>query len=324
MSRSDLGDARQFAVDLHVPERRFGILPVTDELIERAAFLDTRLPVPFADAVQVPAADVGELPRGRLAWIFHTSFCASTLLARALHVAPHVALKEPLVLRRLADARKSGWPLEGLLEPTVALLGRPWHPGGAVIVKPTHVALNLATSLLAASPESRAVILTSTLEDFLLSNLKNTAESQAKIPLLVERALAATTFGARLGGVQPPDLVCAAGIQWAAQRELVLDVTMQARRRIRIVRMTELLEDIPAGVVACAEWLQLPVSREALVAHAAAVASRHAKASDMPFSPDHRVKESAHVATQYGAALASARKWLDVHVLPVMRDSALT
>ena len=60
-----LEDARLFAVDLHVPDRRFGMLQLADELIERASFLDTRLPVPLATAAPLPVADVAKakLPR---------------------------------------------------------------------------------------------------------------------------------------------------------------------------------------------------------------------------------------------------------------------
>lgn len=322
----DLADPRWFAVDLHVPDRRFGFLHLADELIDRAPFLDVRLDAPLADAVQVPAADVPIVVPPRVAWLFHTSFCASTLLARALHVAPfQIALKEPFVLRRLADARKGGWAVDGLLEASVGLLGRPWHPGGAVVIKPTHVALNVAVSLLEATPASRAIVLTSPLEDFLISNLKKLPESQAKIPILVDRALRATTFGTRLPAAaqQPPDLICAAGLQWAAQRELVVDVLEAAGpARIRALDADTLLADVPGQVWACAQWLQLPVPRERLLAHTAAVASRNAKAMWEAYGPAVRAREAEAVIAAHREPLRAARAWLDAHVLPAMRPQA--
>src|SRR5215467_7003298 len=162
----DLGDARWFAADLHVPDRRFAMRFLDEDVIERSSFLDTRIEAPpgATQPLAVAAAAAPGLPRAKLGWIFHTSFCASTLLARCLHLAPFtVALKEPLVLRRLSDARNGGWSLDGLVAPSLALLARPWRPGGAVVIKPTHVALNVAVELLAATPDSRAVIATSAL-----------------------------------------------------------------------------------------------------------------------------------------------------------------
>ena len=327
MTAPDLTDARWFAVDLHVPDRRFGILRVDEALVDRAPFLDTRMPVALADAIQVPADTVSAASPPRVAWLFHTSFCASTLLARALHVAPHtVCLKEPLVLRRLADARKGGWPIDGLLERTLHLLGRPWHPGGAVVIKPTHVALNIAVDLMRATPDSRGVIMTSSRTDFMISNLKKLPESQAKIPELVKRAMTASGFAARLSpaALQPPDLICAAGLQWAAQRELMQNaIDTIGASRLRALDAAPYLAQVAQATVACATWLQLPIPPAALAAHAALEATRNAKALTMPYTPEVRAHEANDVATTYRIQLAVAETWLATHVLPAMRPSAL-
>jgi hypothetical protein len=325
----DLSDARWFAVDLHVPDRRFGVLQIGDDVVDRASFLDTRLPAPLASAAPLAVAEAAKarLPRAPVGWLMHTSFCASTLLARALHVPPHaVALKEPLVLRRLSDAHKSGWSLDGLVAPTVALLARPWHAGGAVVVKPTHVALNVAPQLMTATPGRRGVVVTSSLDDFLISNLKKDAETQAKIPTLVERALkAAPGFRGKLAAaaLAPPDPVCAAGVQWAAQRELVCDaITTVGAARLRVLDMDELLRDVPAATVAVARWLELGIPDDALARHAAAAATHNAKALEVGYGPEQRAREAAMVTSHFRGELARGRAWLDAHVLPKMRAAA--
>jgi len=323
----DLTDPHWFPVDLHVPDRRFGMLPLSEELIERESFLDVRLDAPLADAIQIPAASVptSGLRTARIGWLFHTSFCGSTLLARALHLEPYtVALREPMVLRRLSDARKSSWSVDGLLEASVAMLGRPWHEGGAVLIKPTHVAMNVAGKLLKAAASSRGIILTSSVDEFLISNLKKTPESQAKIPVLADRALRETTFRTRLkpAALQPPDLICAAGLQWAAQRELMEDIVQAWPRRVRALDMSTLMADVAACVWQCAEWLQLTIPREALAAHTALVAAHNAKALGVAYGPEARASEAAQVGAKHRDELAHARAWLDAHVLPAMRPAA--
>ena len=301
-----------------------------DDMIARSSFLDTRLPVPLAQAkpLAVAAVAAAKLPRAPVGWLFHTSFCASTLLARALHVPPHaVALKEPLVLRRLADARKWGWPLDGLVEPTLGVLARPWHPGGAIVIKPTHVALNVAADLLAATPDSRGLVLTSALDDFLISNLKKPPDSQAKIPQLIERALRATRFAERLpaAALAPPNLVCAAGVPWAAQREHVLDLVASVGvHRLRGMDASQLLGDVAGTVGKVVLWLQMAVPREVVAAHVAEVAARNAKELAAAYSPEQRAREAGEVARHFSGVLAQARAWLDRHVLPAMRDDART
>lgn len=327
-STPDLADPRWFLADLHVPERWCGMLRVDEDVIDRSNFLDTRIEAPLDQVVRcsVAQAAAATMRGGRIAWLFHTSFCASTLLARALHLAPFtVALKEPLVLRRLADARYRGWSLDGLVEPCVRLLGRPWHPDGAVVIKPTHVALNLAGDLLAATPGSRAVVVTCSLAEFLISNLKKPASSQAKIPELIERMLRASSFGARLSpaALRPPDMLCAAGLQWAATREIVRDVVASAGAdRVRVLDMQPLLANLGDTVVECARWLQLRAPAAALAAHAREVGARNAKAMEVPYGPERRAYEASLVVHHHGEPLRRALEWLRNLVLPAMTPEA--
>ena len=325
-----LADARWFPVDLHVPRREYGFLAIDQGVLEHSTFLDTRIEAPLGEAVAVPVdiAAQAEMPVAPLAWLFHTSFCCSTLLARVLHLPPYqVVLKEPLVLRRLGDARHARWPVEELIGPTVRLLARPWDPGGAVVVKPTHAALNVAADLLAATPHSRGVILTSSLDDFLVSNLKKTEETQAKVPALAERALQAGTFHSRLppGALAPPDLLAAAALQWAAQRELCVDILAGAGpQRLRFIDASALLDDVPAMAWQCAQWLRLPVPQEALSSHAVDVSRRNAKAVEAEYDAHRRASDVRLIHAQFSRQIEAARQWFDRVVLPSMRKEALT
>ena len=236
MNREDFDEATWFPVDLHVPERWFGFARIAPEVVARSSFLDTRIEATLGDLDAVPVDRLPPLPSpDAVGWLFHTSFCGSTLLARLLHGGACTVLREPLVLRRLGDARRSAWAVDGLLEPAVRLLGRPWVPGGRVIVKPTHAALNVAGDLLDAASASRGVVLTSSLDDFLVSNIKKTPETHAKVPELAERALNASSFGTRLpaAALAAPDLVAAVALHWAAQREICAELLARAGGRLR-------------------------------------------------------------------------------------------
>ncbi|MFC5577350.1 hypothetical protein ACFPOA_04885 [Lysobacter niabensis] len=324
----DLSDARWFPVDLHTQERRYGFLRIDDGVLERSSFLDTRIDARLTDAVPVASDALGELVvASGLAWLFHTSFCGSTLLARVLHAPSYsVCLREPMVLRRLGDARHAGQKLGSLVFQSAALLSRPWHGGGRVVVKPTHAALNVAADLLEATPGSRAVVLTSTLDDFLVSNLKKTPESQAKIPQLAERAMKASGFHARLpqGAFEPPDLLCAAVLQWAAQRELVAGLADGAgASRLRVIDMDTLLDDLRATSRAVAEWLALDIPAAVLESRFRDEAGRNAKETESSYSASQRAEESRLVEQLFAGDLSRARAWAAANVLPFMRPEAL-
>ena len=319
-------DAHWFPIDLHVPERRFDMAMLEVEALERSTFLDTRLEASVASIEPVPAERLATLPPSPRppAWLFHTSFCGSTLLARAVHLPQYqVALKEPLLLRRLGDARHSGWSIDGLCDTSVRLLSRPWTPGGDVLVKATHAALNIAPDLLRATPDSRAVLLTSTLDDFLVSNIKKTPETQAKVPALAERALTAGTLHTRLRGqaLQPPDLLCAVALQWAAQRDLLAGLVRDFGQRVRVLDFATLADDPENVVAACARWWRLAAPDNALRERTREVAHRNAKAMTVEYSAQQRAQEARMVGDRFSAELARARAWAADFVLPHMGPS---
>ncbi|MBJ7574970.1 hypothetical protein [Luteimonas sp. MC1828] len=322
----DLSDARWFPVDLHVPERSFGFLPLDVACLEDAVFLDSRIPAPLGEAIAVRA---DTLPRPAvapaLAWLFHTSFCCSTLLARALHVPPHsTSLKEPLVLRRLADARHAGWPLDGLLEASVALLSRPWFPGAAVVVKPTHAALNVAEDLMASAPASRGIVLTSSLEDFVVSNLKKTTETRLKIPELAERALRAGGLASRLpaAALQPPDLSAAATLQWAAQRDLCTRVLDTRGEQLRVLDASAFLADVAGVALRCNAWLRLGIPPDLLAGRVERVVSQNAKAVAHGYGPDRRRRDAAALRQAHEREVGQALDWFQRFVRPALADEA--
>ncbi len=145
------------------------------ELQRRVTFLDPR----FIDrATESPALPISQLPAtrihaeaGPLHFIFHTGFCCSTLLARALDIpGVSMGLKEPAVLACFAEywsnSRRTAGALEALTV-TLDLLSRPLSPGEVQIVKPSTVANHIIPQLLHARPDAKAIVLFSSLDTFL-------------------------------------------------------------------------------------------------------------------------------------------------------------
>lgn len=327
-----IADAQWFPVELDVAAGRWSFLRMRADVLERSVFLDDRLQADAGTLRMLDDRTVGAALAARgaradrpPAWLFHTSFCGSTLFARALHLPPlQVTLKEPLVLRRLADAQWRGIRTGTCLEHAVALLSRGWSAGGGVAVKPTHAALPLAAGLMRASPGSRALVLTSALEDFLVSNLKKPRESQAKVPELTERAMHGTRLPAHLpaAAFEPPDLLCAAALQWAGQchRVDLLRAGVGADR-VRVLRFDEWIRDVAGVVVEASQWLGLPASSAALRERADEVANRHAKAPGVEFGIRQRDAETDEVRRAYDAPLRRALEWAGRFVLPALRQA---
>lgn len=115
------------------------------------------------EVIARPAAHAAAGAPAPIHFIFHSAYCCSTLLARALDI-PGVAmgLKEPVILNDL-----SGWKHRGgspariaeVLDSAMSLLARPFAPGEAAIVKPSNLINPFAPTMLAMRPEARALLL---------------------------------------------------------------------------------------------------------------------------------------------------------------------
>jgi hypothetical protein len=305
------------------------MLELDEETVARESFIDVRMVVDWAAAARVPINEIlaAKLQSPPCAWLWHTSFCGSTLLARMLHLAPHATcLREPLALRRLSDAREAGLNTGPALAAVIALLSRPWHPDGRVLVKPTHAALNIAVDIMAASPPSRALVLTSSLEDFVISHLKKTPQTLEQVPVLALRALRAGGLRARLPrpALEPPDILAASALQWAAQRDLVANLVRAfGEERIRIVGFEE-LQQRPADVaVASQRWLGLGLPEPALRRQAEDLADRHAKVPGRRYGTAERRAESRLLTDLYRQDIARTLAWAKRMLLPFLEPEAI-
>lgn len=175
-----LEDPTWFPIGFDLNANTLTLLKTSRELLSRSAFLDQRF---FPAEPQVQTLDLNAAlqspPTSQpINWVFHTAFCCSTLMARALdRPGQSLSLKEPDILMQLANARRMagqhGTPaikLAALESLVLALLGRRFEPGEAIVIKPTNPANPLIDLAIARSEP--CLFMVSPLEDFLISVIK--------------------------------------------------------------------------------------------------------------------------------------------------------
>ncbi|QLC25497.1 hypothetical protein HFP57_11015 [Parasphingopyxis algicola] len=139
------------------------------------AFLsDEYLPDTLERAILSRAQIAAALPEpAPLHFIFHSGFCCSTLLTRALNQRGlATGLSEPTVLRDLVGYAQRGAQRDkyaAVLNDALTLLARPFEPGEAVVVKPSCIVNGHARDMLAIRPGSRAIFLYAPVRVFLNS-----------------------------------------------------------------------------------------------------------------------------------------------------------
>jgi hypothetical protein len=159
-----------FRLDLSRGEATF--TRTTRNELAAQPFLDIRWDRSRAPACVFPIETLRSAPEIARApgFIWHTSFCCSTLIADCLEwPGLSLSLKEPIALVDLAFARhgRDRRADAALTSGVVRLLGRPFDPGALTLIKPSNAANPSIGALSAAAGPS--LFLYSSLRRFLLA-----------------------------------------------------------------------------------------------------------------------------------------------------------
>lgn len=188
-----MSDYRPFLLDID-KQLNFCFVAASANSLGDANFI-TRKGLRFEPASERKIAMAGYRPtaqRHACNYIFHTAFCGSTMLSRALHAAPEVvALKEPNILLELSVASLH-WPQETFrkyLDVALAEITQPWCTEGQVLIKPTNSCNRIVAEICRNSRDDRFVFMYSSLEEFLVSCLKKMPQAQVQLNLMARHLL---------------------------------------------------------------------------------------------------------------------------------------
>lgn len=295
-------------------QRQIVFVHLTREQHRAAAFLDDRhLGDDLASrTVPLDAIDTAAVSQGELHFIFHSAFCCSTLMARALDVPGRVfALKEPMILNDVAlAARRRLDPHD--LDRILALLARPIMPGERVIAKPGNEANTAIPQLLARRPAARALLMSSPIEGFLAS----VANKGMWGRLWARRVYAGLRpFQPRDPGYSDADLFQQTDLQiaaliWLAHRGQFAGLAQLASGRYRTLLAEQLLVDRAAALTAISTWFELELTATEIAAIANGPAfQRNAKRADESFDRDARAANRARAQSAHGDEIAMVTQW---------------
>lgn len=292
---------------------RFIHLPRADH--DRQAFLIDSLLGDRPTAPDLPAQQVVAMGRGRLHFLFHSAFCGSTLLARALS-QPGVAmgLSEPAVLNDVVGFRR-----RGATPPAVAraadlslrLLGRPFGPGEAVIVKPSNILNPLAELLLTIEREGRALFLYAPLETFLISVARKGLHCRAWVRELLEGYIQEGFVDLGFAGsdyFRLTDLQVAA-VGWLAQHDCFWRLAGKlGPDRLRSLDADRMTANPASAIAAVAAHYGLALDPEAV---AAGPAFRRNSKTGAAYSPEARSVDYADARKAYGEEIGMVVTWIE-------------
>ena len=312
-------DAIRFPIGISLVENLVRFVEIDEKTLRTLSFHDRRyLAGPAVEIFEDTFPQVSELcadpdlKHKDAAYIFHTAFCGSTLLARALD-APgcRLLLKEPEILTDLA---RHAWQdtdrkYRASVVKTVHRLLSTVAPSNAdLVIKAHNGCLNLISEILLATeaqPNS-AILLFSPLEDFLASVLPDEPRRQ-----WVRRQL--TQFH-RSG---PPNNVAISGLTDGQSAALLWASHLDDHRRainsgfhVPVLRSTHFYGDPSSGLLQVSRSLGLGMSPSECDAIAQSTIFAHHSKTGGPYTNSERETDFQRSRQSCQADIDAAVVWL--------------
>jgi len=303
---------------------RYHFAQVSRLTYQASAFLDHRIqPLPTATS-SLPGQKVDELLADSrpapAAWVFHTGFCCSTLLANCLdHPGHTLVLREPLVLSRLAHAKRKSADGDAALQLAtrrVTGLCERSYLGESLLVKPSNFANSLIDDLFPAvgkHPKRRAMLMTSGLQSLLVSILKKRTEAETALPGFLQALLQDSDYLqlAGLGAIDQLDLLQQSVLFWHCQRHFLQQRMAQAGAdTFMILSMERFLSEPLAVLAEVSHFLQLGLPEQLLQQTVDSGAfRRHSKQKGQDYDPQLHHQEHQTTVARFRGEITAALEW---------------
>lgn len=283
----------------------------------RAVFLDPRF---TAGAPKSPSLPVAQLPHeamqesvGPLHFIFHTAFCCSTLLVRALDIpGAAMGIKEPYVLSTFAEHSNLATPgVLPALTATLDLLSRPFEEGESQIVKPSNIANHIIAQVMHIRPDAKVLLLYSNLETFLRAIARRGEQGRSFGRTLFQHFLRAMpqskAFSAEELMLQT-DLQISAHA-WLMQASMFRGLAQRyGANRVRTLNSDTLLANVPSTLEKVGAFFGLKAQDWQVIANGP-VFQEHAKEHGRPFDANAYKAQFDQAGFSHANELRMALNW---------------
>ncbi len=263
------------------------------------------------------AACVGEAPEAPLHFIFHTAFCGSTLMLKALDIPGRShGLKEPDVLINLANRliRNDDASNRERLRLVLRLLARPFALGERTVVKPSNIANRLAIPALEARGDSRAVLLYSDVRSLLRSILKRGMWGRIWGRTLFQSAVRWTSLDFGYSNDETFILtdLQALGLAWVMQLHHFREICERMGDRVMLIDSADFLSRPADTLLRIGRLFDLGLDERTIDAIVTGPTfARHSKFSALDYGNDQRAADQSAAESAHHEEVEMVVKWVE-------------
>lgn len=318
-------DPHWYLHDINLDKASLFFVKTEQLALSTCSFLDHRFDIRGLPSVSIPLSNLLDLTESinsvAPTFVFHTAFCCSTLIARCLDLeSVNLSLKEPAVLMALANYHRVAHPLLANPEQAKAiytlvtrLLFRPFGESQSVLVKPTNTVNNIILPLMATHSQSRALLLHSDLESFLISILKKGEQGRGFARQLFSIFLMDSPEAQQLDSTRLLRMTDSqiAAITWHLQSEMFFDVfKVYDPTRVSSLHCDRLLENPREVLESVVNFFELkPLNQNFELLMNQAPLQSNAKTPDEKFGADTRNQEYEAARRTFSEALSVITPW---------------
>jgi len=244
---------------LAADQSRFAV--VNEQTYRQSAFLDHRMqPLP-QQAVRMATAALLQAPsspasRPAELIIAHSSFCASTLLARMLDAEDVLVLREPQVLGQLANMRRAESCQQSVLHAGIRQLCKRYRPQQKLVIKLSNYANNLLPHFMQISSQTRLLIMLGGLEELLVSMRLHADEAADSLPKFLQAMLIDQAHNPALPTpLSELDLFQQTALMWHLQLQQFNLVIAQHGEMTKILLTEQFMADPAQTMTALDQWV---------------------------------------------------------------------
>lgn len=308
-----------FDYDLHQRAITFAHVPRATQ--REVVFLDQNYlkDAPKSRPMPIASLDGDRIKEnaGPVHFIFHTAFCCSTLLARALDIpGVSLGLREPGIVTSFAwhwaNARQMTGAL-GALDMSLDLLSRPLSAGEVQIVKTSNICNHLLPEVMQFRPDAKILLVHSSLSEFLLAIAKRDMAGRWFARLVFQAHSAALPLDVAITPEEQQmhtDLQVAAQL-WLMQMAFFNSIAQHyGPSRVRTISSEAFLRDKTHALAAAGKQFGLDLNERDWGDHAARpVFSEHAKEKGRAFDSKARSSVLAETRAKHAAEIDAAEQW---------------
>lgn len=298
---------------IQMNRQSFKTSPFLDNRIDRISDLVTKI-----DQEEYLTLEDSALRKKKCKFIFHTAYCCSTLLSRALDIDNKtLAYREPISLHQLAVMKRrpemfsadqfDSW--DKYLRFTLQMLSKTWGKKEIAIIKATDSCNNIIVDIAAVIPDS-SLLLYSKLEDFIASNLKSDGRRRFLKNFVMRSSKDAYSFPV-VSSINANILNDAKSAVYVWMVQMLSYEATVKRSHCKTLDAANLLDRPQHYLSSLSQYFELDLNHADIEGIIQGPAwNRHAKISEKAsFSSEDRLKEKTNVISQNKSDIRAAIQW---------------